>query len=105
MGATGGEDREGLALAWEPGDAPGRRRHRIVPRWHGDELGPHKLPVVAFEDRLGQLGSTSSERETGLIGWSSLAANADAANAVTSTTIATSTNGNALRDALDARRG
>src|SRR5680860_1196893 len=49
------------------------------------------------------LVAPSSERETGLIGWFFLAANAAAASAATSTTIATSTNGNALRDALGAR--
>src|SRR5680860_1464623 len=52
---------------------------------------------------LASLVAPLSERETGLIGWFFLAANAAAASAATSTTIATSTNGNALRDALGAR--
>jgi len=85
------------------GEAVGGPGHLDPDPPDGDVPGAADLGAAVLAP--GRPAVVLAERETGLIGWSSLAANADAASAATSTPIAMSTNGNVLRDALDARWG
>jgi len=75
----------------------------VPPSWHGDELGLHKLFVVALEDRPGELGRALVGTRDRLDRMVLLARKRGGGKCGDRTPIATSTNGNAPRDALDAR--